>query len=502
MLLNIMVLLLIMILLARIVGEVFERIGFPPIIGEVLIGVALGPCLIGLIVPTNDIDMFQQLTGIAQLALFFLIVDVGLALSVEDIMKSLKMCYPVAILSFAIPYSLGFVVGYWFLGHFVESLFVGLIFSLTALPVTIRVLTDLNIVNTKEGHMIISTAIVNDVAAMIVLGLIITIGIPYKDHDIVNFLTIGWTLLKFVIFFAGLFVIYFLTKIKLHPKGHPEGIPALAFLMQNLSKFLRSKEPYFAVTVLFVLLVGGLGVLLGLEFIIGAFFASLFISKEMYEANHFKDVRTSFSSVAAGFLIPLFFIYIGLKFTLGWTDLWLMAVVLIMVYIVTKQFSGFMGAKILNMPGKSSRMIAIGVALPGAMDLIVANIGLEKGLISEDIFSIVVVMVVFVIILSSVLLKLSIGKVSRKAHEVYTVEEGATDGPSPYSAGKPEAKSDVIIDSIYEVEHEKEDKLPQTHGLGEGAYDLLDVLGHDENGDRDEYGPERPGRTIKRKRGK
>ena len=501
MLLNIMVILLIMILLARIVGEVFERIGFPPIIGEVLIGVALGPCLIRLIVPTHDVDMFQQLTGIAQLALFFLIVDVGLALSVEDIKKSLKMCYPVAILSFAIPYSLGFFVGYCFLGHIVESLFVGLIFSLTALPVTIRVLTDLNIVNTKEGHMIISTAIVNDVAAMIILGLIITIGIPYKNQQAIHYLAIGWTLLKFVFFFAILVIIYFLTKLKVHPKDNPGGIPALAYVMQKLSKVLRSKEPYFAVTVLFVLLVGGIGVLLGLEFIIGAFFASLFISKEMYEANHFKDVRKSFSSVASGFLIPLFFIYIGLKFTLGWTDVWLMAVALIMVYVVTKQCSGFLGAKMLKMPGKSSRIIAIGIALPGAMDLIVANIGLEKGLISEDIFSIVVVMVVTVIILSSVMLKLTIGRVARKAPQVYSVEEGATKGPSPYGASKREAAGDVVVDSIYEVEQEKVEEMPETRVIGKGAYDMLDVLSHDDDEYNDEYSVERP-RYAPKKRGK
>ena len=405
MILSVMVLILIMLLLARLTGEFFERIKYSPIIGEILIGIALGPYLINLINPARDTELFTQLSGIAEIALFFHIVDAGLELSAEDIKKALATTFPIAFGSFIIPFLSASIVGLLFKFTFIESLFLGLTFSLTALPVAIRVLSDLGLVKSQEGHSIISTAIVCDISAMLVLSILVSIGEPLKTGEPINIFQIGEIIFRFIIFFAILGIIFYLTKIQVYTTKHGEGISILSFGLKKIAKLFRSREPYFAVTVLFILGIGALGAMLGLDFIIGAFFGSIFISREMFEEKHYDAIEKSFSSVAAGFLTPLFFIYIGLLFNLDWLPIFYIAIILIFLRIISKYIGAYLGSSVMVMETKHIRFIGIGVALPGTMELIVAKIGLSKGLISTEIFSLVVVMVITVIITTSLLLK-------------------------------------------------------------------------------------------------
>jgi Kef-type K+ transport system membrane component KefB len=370
--------LLILILSAKLLGRLFRSMNQPSIIGEMLAGVILGPSVLNLFHATPD------LAGISELAVFLVILQAGLEMDIKDIIGSLKgRGAIVALIGFLIPFLCGIGMGIVF--HFDEmrTIFLALCISITALPVAVRILESFKILDGPIAKVAISTAIVNDLIALLILGAIL--NIPDQTNYWETSVAIGTSVGKLLL----LLVVVWLTNFSIR-KMQDNGV----FLQQIPEKIISrfGEEALFSVVIGFVLVFGSLSDVLGFHFIIGAFFGALLINKDFFFAVRRKELERTIGSISSGFLTPMFFAYIGLEFSISEMDSTLFVVVLLAVSILSKLAAGYVGGRYLGFSKKHSWGLGAVLNGRGVMEIVVASIALQKGFIGQGLFSALVLM--------------------------------------------------------------------------------------------------------------
>lgn len=385
--------LLILLVAARLMGELFERMRQPAMIGEILAGIILGPTVLNLIHRTEEIRV------ISEIGIFLLVIMAGLEINVEDILKSLRgKNIIISIMAFFLPLISGFLAGYFFDRDLKTNLFIGLCVSITALPVSIRILMDLGRVNSDVGQKVVSVAIFDDVLALTLLGIILqTKGISANLADLAQ---IGFmSLLKLALFIAVLITSYLVIRKVSMKEDYIEK------QLDRLLSVLRGREPLFALFFVFVLVFATITESLGLHFIVGAFFASLLLSEKVVGTTHLTTIQNSTQGLAMGFLAPVFFAGIGLEFQFqSIQDPGLLLAILLVSY-GSKILGGFLGGSLAGLGRSTSLVLGIGLNARGIMELVIANVAYKAGMISTEIFSILVLMGIITTLTTPIALK-------------------------------------------------------------------------------------------------
>lgn len=394
--------LLILLVAAKLLGELFERFKQPSMIGEIIAGIILGPSLFNIIHFTNDIKI------IAELGVFLMIIIAGLEINIEDIVNALKgRNIIISLMAFFLPLLGGFGVGYAYGLEAMTATFIGLCVAITALPVSVRILMDLGKINTEIGQKIISVALFDDVLALTILGILMNI----KDTE----LSVGaileatsFSVLKLLLFVSLLGLFYWLIR-KISNRGD--------YIENSLNKilvFLRGKEPLIALFFAFVLLFSTLTETLGLHFIVGAFFAALFINKNQIGADNFYTIEKTTSKIAMGFLAPIFFASIGLEFSITSINNIYLLIAVILVSYCSKIIGGYLGGKFAGLNSKVALTLGIGLNARGIMELVIANIAYKAGIINDELFSILVIMGIITTLTTPIMLKKMFSKLSHQ----------------------------------------------------------------------------------------
>ena len=383
--------LLVLIVAARLLGRLFARYKQPELIGEILAGVLLGPAVLNLIQPN------AALAGISELAVFLIILNAGLEMRFADIIGAMRgRGLLLAGISFMVPFLGGVLVAAAFQQDVMRMIFLGLCISITALPVAVKLLGTLGILHTRIARYALATAVVNDVAALFILGIVLNI----PQH-----VTWGGAASSIAVAIVKLF-----------------GLGLLVFLLNRLLGWLDQRnwsiqavpealiryfgpEALFGVVIVFVMVFGSFTEMLGFHFVIGAFFGALFLDKRHFLASRYDDLRGTLGSITNGFLAPVFFAYLGLEFQAGAFSNIGFPVVVILVSILTKLFAGWLGGKLVGMPSRES--IGLGCVLNGrgVMELVVAGIAYQKGFIGPAMFSTLVLMGIVTTFLTPLLFK-------------------------------------------------------------------------------------------------
>jgi Kef-type K+ transport system membrane component KefB len=395
------VILLILLLSARVMGEIMERFGQPSMIGEVLAGVILGPTLLNIIYPSSEIKVLSDL------GVFLLVVVAGMEIDLDQMRKSINLKNIwIAVLSFTIPLLSGLTIGYFFHFNWLITIFLGLCISITALPVSIRILMDLGKLNTDIGQKIITTAVFNDVLSLLILGIILDVRNNWGSFTEMSW-SIGFSLLKITVFLIILFIVYKLFK---------RAKEKVSFINKQFDVFLmllKGKESLFAVIMLFILIFASITELAGLHFVVGAFFAAIFLSKDLLGSRNYYQVHGNTNGITMGFLAPIFFAGIGLQFDIhSITNLWLLVIVLLASFI-SKILGGYLGGRLAGLNKPESVTLGVGLNARGIMELVIANIALSNGIINLSMFSILVVMGLFTTLMSPILLKKSFATIDK-----------------------------------------------------------------------------------------
>lgn len=370
--------LLILIVTARLLGRVFSRFNQPAIIGEMLAGVLLGPSVLNLITPS------PALSGLSEFAVFLIVLSAGLEMNFKEVIDSMRgKGAVIALLGFLLPLTGGILVGVSFGLDVSRTVFLGLCVSITALPVTVSILQSFKLLDSTIARYSVATAIFNDIAALLVLGVILNLP-EQKSYQAVAAATFNasWKLILLMTLIVSISVLI-------------KQVIQRGILIDQLSEKLVDligNEALFGLLLLLVLVFGSVSAALGFHFIIGAFFGALLIDRTFFSPDRYKELELTLSSISGGFLAPVFFAYLGLEFKIQVIDsVWFVVVVLV-VSIVTKILAGWLGGRLIGL--SKSDALGIGFILNGrgVMELVIASIAYERGFIGQDLFSVLVLM--------------------------------------------------------------------------------------------------------------
>ena len=367
---------------SRLLGELMHRLKQPRLVGEIFAGIILGPALLSIVKPTLGLE------GISELSVFLIVVSAGLEMEFRDVISAFKGRASIAsLIGFLLPFAAGCVLALVFGLNTLQVIFLGLCMSVTALPVTVQILSSFRLLQSRIAHISIATAILNDVLALLFLGVLL--DFPTNEAGNLSFMTamgkLSENAVKVVIF---AFIVYLVNRLMGMGSGSSRRIER--FIDKTIEFFGR--EALFGIAVLFVLLFGTISEWLGTHFVIGTFFGALLLSRDVLGTTLFSELEQTLNSVTGGFLAPIFFAYLGLVFGTEAFGRPFLLVGVLAVAMLSKIWAGYLGGMVLRLP--HAEALGIGVILNGrgVMELVVANIAFQRGLIGRDLFSILVVM--------------------------------------------------------------------------------------------------------------
>ncbi len=388
--------LLLLLVLSRVLGEVAGRFGQPAMLGEIAAGILLGPSCFSYIHFTPEI---KAISDIGVLLLVFL---AGMEMDIDALWTSVRgRGVWVSVAGFVVPLAGGVLVGYAHGLDETRMAFIGLCVAITALPVSVRILMDLGKLHTVIGQKIVSAAVANDVVSLLALGVIL--DIKASPANVEGFLLIiGRSLGK-----ALLFMTVFAIVARLVRRYSPARFLRSSSVLEKVSSRLKSNEGRFAIVLLFVIAFASFSELLGLDFVVGAFFGSMLLSHEALGTANFKQIEQTASSVTMGFLGPIFFAAVGLEFNARSLTDWKLTASVLLVSFAGKILGGFLGGRLARMSSNESWALGMGLNGRGVMELVIANVALANGFIGPELFTILVLMAVVTTFTTPMLLRAS-----------------------------------------------------------------------------------------------
>ena len=368
----------------KILGLFTKKVNMPQVVGALLAGVILGPACVGVLTET---DMIQNM---AELGVIVLMFCAGMETDIEELKRSGKASFVIALLGVIVPLVVGGGVAYLFINNgyidtsdvtssvFLQSVFIGVILTATSVSITVETLKELGKLKTKSGNAILGAAIIDDILGIIALT-------SLADTSV----NIAVVLFKIVLFFVfcgvvGVIVYYAFKKwCEISGKGmHRHAI--IAFVICLVMAFCA--EHFF-----------------GVADITGAFFAGLIIS--MTQKDQF--IASKFDVLSYLLLSPIFFASIGLKVELPKMGpaIIAFAAVITIVALLTKIIGCGLGAKVCGYKNYQALRIGVGMISRGEVALIVASKGAAVGLMSNNIMGPIIIVVVITTIITPILLK-------------------------------------------------------------------------------------------------
>lgn len=386
--------LLLLLIVSRMIGEIVERFGQPAMIGEIAAGILLGPSVLKLVHFTPEIK------ALADLGVLLLVFLAGMEMDLDVLWKSFRgRGALVGLAGFLVPLTLGIGVGIAFGMDRTREIFVGLCIAITALPVSVRILMDLGKLQTDIGQKIIGAAVMNDVISLLMLGVIVDVkGAGPVSRSLL--VSLGLALLKAVVFMVG-----FVAVSRLIKRHSGKRFLRSRNLVDRLVVHLKGKESLFAVVFLFVMAFAAFSQILGLDFVVGAFFGSMLLSYAVLGRANFEEVQKTASNVTMGFLGPIFFAAIGLEFDASSLRNWKLVVAVLVAAFVSKICGGYLGGRMAKMSSNESWALGIGLNGRGIMELVIANIALAKGFIDQQLFTVLILMATVTTFVTPFLLK-------------------------------------------------------------------------------------------------
>lgn len=405
----------ILLLTARLLGELAQRLGQPTVVGEILAGIVLGPSLLsGLIpaieewiVPHNQVQGYL-LEQISLLGVMFLLLITGLETDVALIRSQLRSAIGVALGGLLLPLVMGFALGQLLPAdllvasgdRLVFSLFIAIAMAISAIPVVAKVLMDLNLTRRDAGQTIIAAAMIDDTTGWILLSVVIGLassgvvsaGSVFESvFTVIAFMVLSFTLGRWIV------------------------SRSLSFVQNQIQ--VRDKVLSFIVLLMFIW--GAIGQALGLEALLGAFVIGIVLSL-MPRLN--PDIIHKLESIALGIFAPIFFATAGLKVEVSRLfepRLLATTLIVIVVAVICKMVGVYVGARLI---GRSDHWTAVffgaGLNARGSIGIIVANIGLSLGILSQDMFSVIIVMAVVTSLMSPPVLRWAIAHIQPQQAEI------------------------------------------------------------------------------------
>ena len=390
----------VIVLAARIGGGLALRIGQTAAVGEIIVGILLGPSLFGWMAP----DLFQYvfhsgmpepMQMLSQIGLVLLMFQIGLEFDFSHLSekRNRRAMIWVATASLLAPFALGYTIGQISApilspnAHPLGSaLFVATAFSITALPILGRIMMEFDMTRTPIGVIAISAAAINDVIGWLLLALITTLTVSQFDGP-----SFAWKVAMVLVFFAvSWFIVRPLMKRILHRCDARSGE-----LTHNLLGIVLAAIFVSAMTTY----------QLGIFAIFGGFMMGVLLHDEHAFVTTWRKRISPFVMV---FFLPIFFTYTGLRTDIGGLDsasAWGWCVLIVALATLGKFGGAYLAARFAGMNHDESKILGVMMNTRALMELIVINVGYDLGVISQQMFTILVIMAIFSTVITSPLLR-------------------------------------------------------------------------------------------------
>lgn len=372
------------ILVARLFGWICKKIGQPSVIGEIVAGIVLGPSVLGLWFPEVSLALFpEKYTGnlqfLSQIGLILFMFVIGMELDLKVLRNKAHEAVVVSHASIIIPFALGMGLAYFIYGTFAPEgvpflsfgLFLGIAMSITAFPVLARIVQERGIHKTRLGAMVITCAAADDITAWCLLAAVIAI---VKAGSMLSSV--------YVILLAVVYVLLMLKVVRPFLKRVGE----LHSSRENLSK------PVVAIFFITLILSAYVTEVIGIHALFGAFMAGAIMPENARFRNIFIE---KVEDVALVLLLPLFFVFTGLRTQIGLLNdpgLWKVTALIIGVAVVGKFAGSAFAARFVGQNWKDSLTIGALMNTRGLMELVVLNIGYDLGILTPQVFAMMVIM--------------------------------------------------------------------------------------------------------------
>jgi len=388
--------LLLILVSARIFAEIFQRIGLPPVLGELAAGIFIGPTLMGWVTLNDTIKL------LAEIGIILLLFDVGLETDLKRLKESGWTAVIVAVGGFFLPFALGTWVSYIFFDiSLITSLFVGGTITATSIGITVRVLKDLKKNRSVEGEIVLGAAVLDDIFGVILLAILY----DFSQSGAVNLLDTGRVFLFITAFFILAPVAAKLMAVLIHKYDSQTFYPGLI--------------PVSIISL--VLFFAWLAHLMGAPEIIGGFAAGLALSRRFFlpfgaavgENKEFAEKIEKQMTPIVQLFTPIFFVAVGLSMNMreiDWTSslVWLFGGTILFVAVIGKMLLPLF-IRSLNF----QKRVTIGLSMVprGEVGLIFAEIGRTSNIFSNEVYAALLLVIILTTMLPPLLIKMAYEKI-------------------------------------------------------------------------------------------
>lgn len=369
--------LVIILLATKLAGQLSIRLGQPSVLGKIIVGIILGPALLGWVHDTELVHVFSQ---IGVLLLMFL---AGLETNLKDLNENKKSALFVALGGILAPIVMSYIVAQFYNFSTAESIFIGLLLSATSVSISVQVLRELGWLNSKEGSALLGAAVLDDIIVVILIAIAMSL---FAGADTNIALLIG----KKILFF----IIIILASKWLVPK-----------FIQVFSKF-KVTEAALSAGLIICFGFAYFAEYVGVAGIIGSFFAGIAIAQTKF--GH--EIERQVQPIANGIFVPFFFVSIGLAVSFeGIGNQIVFMLIFSIIAIISKFIGSGLGARLSGFNNRSSMGIGAGMISRGEVALILAAIGLESGLLPTEYYTSMIIVIIITTLVTPPLLKMIFG---------------------------------------------------------------------------------------------
>lgn len=366
----------------KLFGLITKKVHMPQVVGALVAGVVLGPAVLNVL---SETEFIQQL---AELGVIVLMFTAGLETDIEQLKRTGKASFIIAVLGVIIPLVGGFFIASIFnkgadTNTILQNIFIGIILTATSVSITVETLKEMGKLSTRAGNAILGAAIIDDILGIVAL----TITTSLADPSINVLLVLGKIVLFFVVAGIGGYLFHWaFNKLDERYQRDMRRFVILAFVFCLLLSFMA--EEFF-----------------GVADITGAFIAGLVIS----DSNRTKYLNSRFETLSYMLLSPIFFASIGIKVELTSMSktIFIFTILLLLVAILSKIIGCGIGAKLCRYRNDEAMQIGTGMISRGEVALIVANKGIALGLMLPEFLAPIVIVVVITTVITPILLKVA-----------------------------------------------------------------------------------------------
>jgi K+:H+ antiporter len=385
-------------IVARLFGWVFNKFHQPRVVGEMFAGFLLGPSLLGWLAPGISASVFPSeslghLSSLSQVGLLIFMFLVGLELDLIHLRELGRAAVMTSFVSIILPFLMGSLFALYLYPRFSDSgvsivgfcLFMGAAMSVTAFPVLARILTERNMVRTRVGSVAIACAAVDDVTAWCILAGIVVI-VRASSLELPVWMTV-----------SGLAVFVLVMGVVVRP--------ALRRLEMVYEKRGKLTQDVIAIILLVVLASGWITETLGVHALFGAFLAGVVMPRHTELS---RELTEKFEALIVVLLLPIYFALTGLRssvFLISGATMWFYCGVIILLAVIGKLGGSMLSARMNGMSWRESAAVGILMNTRGLVELVILNIGLDLGILSPALFSIMVLMALVTTLMTTPLLK-------------------------------------------------------------------------------------------------